>query len=789
MKHLFLTRLSADHPRWTIAVILAVTLLLGSQLRKIQIDTDPENMLDPGTPARAELNRIEERFGIKDIMVLGLERRKGDLFTQQGLNAVFEITNRIRELPGIDLGEKFQSLNTIDHVALDDEGTMVVRAFLFRPLDSDGAAAAILDQVNSNRILKDKLASSDGRSVAIYIPINSKDDAASLHDRILGAGNDPGIVESVAPGMFTAHLAGVPVAQSVFGRDMFRQMAVLAPLAGLVIFVGLWLMFKKINLILAPMGVALMGVVWTMGLLVGTGHPVHIMSSMAPVFLMVIGVGDGIHLLSQYYDTRPQYASRREAVMGMMDELFKPVMFTSITTALGFASLATVDIPPVRVFGIFVAFGVMAEWLLTMTLIPALMMLGRDMAVGEVVAFEEHEEKSRINRWLHRMGEVVMNRPGRVLLASALIVAAGAAGLLRLEVNDNPVKWFKASSPIREANAVLNEQFGGTYLAYIEADAGARDAIKKPENLQYIQRLQEALEASPLVGKTTSLADVVRRVNRVIVDDQPESENLPNDAGMVAELLFAYQSSGAGPDSLDNLTTPDFSAANIWLQMKSGDNKDMAEIESLFNRYVAGHAPPPGLQLTLSGPNHLNMVWQQIMVHGMFQSLIGSMLVVWIMLMIQFRSFYWGSIGMLPLSLTILLSYGMLGWMGRSYDMPVAVLSALTLGMAVDFAIHFIQRYRDHLAEGHGWREAVRFVLGEPSRAILRNAVILLTGFSVMFLANLVPYITVGFFMSAIMLLSSFVTIVLIPALIALAPQLGRPRVSHSNPLPSAPAA
>jgi predicted RND superfamily exporter protein len=149
----------------------------------------------------------------------------------------------------------------------------------------------------------------------------------------------------------------------------------------------------------------------------------------------------------------------------------------------------------------------------------------------------------------------------------------------------------------------------------------------------------------------------------------------------------------------------------------------------------------------------------------MLESLMGAFVIVFLMMMILFRSPVYGVLAMVPLTITIVFTYGLIGLIGKDYDMPVAVLSSLTLGLSVDFAIHFLERARSIQSETGNWSETMTLMFQEPGRAITRNAIVIAIGFLPLLAAPLVPYNTVGFLMAAIMAVSSIVTVMLLPAI------------------------
>jgi len=544
---------------------------------------------------------------------------------------------------------------------------------------------------------------------------------------------------------------------------MFIQMAIVAPLAFMVILVIVFLMFRQ-SAFLVPVAItAMFSVLWAMGALIGLGFTVHIMSSMIPVFLMPIAILDDIHILSEFFDRYRVLGDKRRALIEAMRPLYKPMLYTSLTSSVGFASLALADIPPVRIFGLFVAFGIAAAWLLALTIVPAVISLMDDDKLKRRLFREGDAHSGPIYRLLGSIGSTAFSRARAVLVLGLAAFTFGLVGLWQIEVNDNPVQWFKTSHPLRQADSVMNELFGGTYMAYLVVDAQEAGAIKRPEVVGYIDRLQQELEADPLVGKTSSVADIVKRINLVLHDNDPTYHTVPDSSEATGQFLFLFQSSG-DPNDLDNFVDREERQANIWIQMKGGDNRQMQGVEDRLDAFVQANPPPDGLVLQLSGLTYINKIWQDLMVTGMLKAVLGSFLVVFLLMLLEFRSLTVGALAMVPLSGSIVLTYGLVGWIGLDYNMPIAVCAALTLGLGIDFAIHFLQRFKSHVIESRDVGLTNQYMFGEPGRAIARNAIIITIGFLPLTLSTLSPYITVGLFFASLMLFCTLSTLFVLPA-------------------------
>jgi predicted RND superfamily exporter protein len=867
---------SIEHYKRITVIMVLFTLVLGAFIPLIKVDTDPENMLSPDEPVRLFHNQTKKQFALSDIVVVGIVNNKdpNGVFNTSSLAKVYELTEFSKTLrwpseedPNEQIGVIEVDLlapSTVDHIGQGGPGVVTFEWLMKKPPATDAEALEIRNKAMSNPLLKGTLISEDGKAVCLYLPLTNKHLSYEIYSRLK---------EKIAEfeGDEEYHITGLPVAEDTFGVEMFIQMAISAPLAMVVIFILMLLFFRKIVLVISPMIVAMVSVISTMGLLIGLGYPVHIMSSMIPIFLMPIAVVDSVHILSEFFDLYTKEKGRKKTILEVMSNLFMPMLYTSLTSAAGFASLALTPIPPVQVFGIFVAVGIMIAWLCTITFVPAYVMMMKESSLENFGSATKHAEKqSRLGKLLSATGGITYTKAKPILVVILIITAVALYGITRIQINDNPVKWFSKSHPIRLADIELNKHFGGTYMAYLVLDPAedktvstqyvgdlkkrlseklsvlkeempnaptiaaeleknisqsASDAeskedllrklielankkldaaedddfdlwyefvdffeleaerlkpFKQPNVLRYISKLQEHLVQSGLVGKSNSVADVVKKVHQELIDGKPENYKIPDSSNAVAQCLLQFQSSH-NPDDLWHMVTMDYMHTNIWMQLPSGDNKDMEKVVKAVDEFFNENPPPVPLEYNWAGLTYINTVWQNKMVWGMLQSFMGSFIIVFIMMAILFRSPLWGIVCMVPLLITIVVIYGIIGLVGKDYDMPVAVLSALTLGMAVDFAIHFLERARVEYAETGSWQKSVGLMFREPASAITRNVLVIAIGFLPLLAAPLIPYKTVGIFLCAIMALSGAVTLLALPAILKLLEKVLFKRVSKKR--------
>jgi len=834
-----LLQLAIDKPKFVYGVVLLMVLLSFAMMPSLIVDTDPENMLSKDAPARVFHNQTKIDFQMRDMIVVGLVSDKS-IFTPNSLQVIEQLSTQILQIDGV-IEQDLLSLSVVDNIT-QEEGGGIHFEYLMKqaPKTLDGSLA-IQQAVKRLPMLDNTLVSGDNQAIALYVPIMSKDMSYVIAEKIrtISQNFSP---EQVAG--LTFHITGLPIAEDQFGYEMFVQMGIAAPLAGLAIFVLLWYFFRNFPLIIAPMVVAMATVFIIMGSLIGMGFTVHIMSSMIAIFLMPIAVVDSVHILSEFAEKYKTGDDAGEVVKDVMKHLYTPMLYTSITSAVGFYSLMLTPIPPVKIFGAFIGSGILLAFTLTIIYIPAYISRMKPETLDKLHnAIQRMEQKGKLANILERLGRFSTQKTKLILIGFVALFLVSVEGITRIEINDNPVNWFKADHEIRIADKVLNEHFAGTYDAWLVfknnetsnsaatvqfkeilsnfnsdtakqinefikaeqsktkqnsfinqnllvllddltfsaddieqpwleqlvniADKAFNDSkvFLDPALLNWQSDFQQALLSTGLVGKSNGLADIVKTVNRELYSGEDKDFVIPQSSNGVAQTLLQYQSSHR-PQDLWHFVSKDYQQSLLWLQMTSGDNQHTSMVVEWADNYITEHPMPKNIRYQWAGKSYLNIVWQDAMVSGMIDSLLSSFVIVFLMMVFLFRSLKYGILAMLPLSFTISMIYGLIGWVGKDYDMPIAVLSALTLGLSIDFAIHFLQRARELEKELGSLTQALADMFQEPSRAISRNAIVIAIGFTPLLLSPLMPYITVGFFLASIMALSALVTLILLPALL-----------------------
>ncbi len=782
MKRFSLVEFSVEHPKLIVLLTIIITLAFATQFTKITTDTNPTHMLPETSDVRVWNDEVEKTFSLyEDTIVVGIVNEKGVL-NRETLGKIQRITDEILRIKGV-AARDVNSFPTITNVTAE-AGALRVAPLMTRVPETDEEIKTLQKMLFENPLFIDRIISKDGKTTAIYVPLEEGSNGKEIADSIRE-------ILKKEKGDEKYYVAGDPVARDTFGIEMFKLMAIFAPIAGMVMLIVRYLMFRDLFLSIALMMDAMVSIVWSMGLLLAFGFPVHIMSSMAPVFLMAIAT-DSIHIFNEFYFRYKEKKDKKAAIIETMHAVSRPVRYTALATAVGFGVLLFMHIIPVKVFGGVVAFGTLALRILSFSFIPAMFTFVNEEKIAKA-SREEDITLSKTSQLLKHLAGFGAHKPKATVFIGLIFFVVAIIGITKIVLNNNMVEWFKKDSEVRVADTVMNQALGGTSLGYIVAVSNEPEFIKSPEAMRNIEGLQRHLEKQPLVGKTSSVADYVKRINLVLHDNDPKYDVVPETKEAIGQYLFLFSMS-AKPSDLDNVVDYPFQKANILVQLKTWDAQAMRDVIKAVDEYKKSNLIQ--MEFKPAGIAYFNLVWNDEVLSDMIKGFIIALIAVFIILIFNFHSVKWAIVGYIPLLFTILLIYGVVGFMGKDFDMPIAVLSCLSLGMAVDFAIHFISRFRQRLVEsqGSGVRgqgsgevkelvtrhlpteqagsslitDSLLWTAARPGKGIMRNAVLFASAFSVMLFAPLTPYITVGAFIVSMMTLSAVMTIIYLPALITL---------------------
>jgi predicted RND superfamily exporter protein len=638
------------------------------------------------------------------------------------------------------------------------DGTMTVEPLMGSTPPTAAIAARVRDRVEADPLFRDSLVSPDRRAAVIV---------ADFDDRIRDVDLAAFVEQVIAPerdDTVTIALAGAPILRKELARYT-AMMAVLFPLAVLIIGLVHYEAFRTVQAMLLPLVTALLSVVWALGIMGLIGLPMDTWSVMTPVLILAIAAGHAVQILKRYYEEFARCGDSQEAVVRSLVAV-GPVMLTAgLIAAAGFGSLTTFGITSVRAFGALLAGGIVSALVIEMTFTPACRSLLPAPKRREVA----REGGARaVDRLLDRLAESAISRPRAVLGVTVAVAALAGLGMLRLRVDNSFRLWFAPSTQVRIDDALMNEVLPGTATLRILVEGTRDNALLEPGVLRAMVDLQTVLQRTPEIGGVTSIADHVRRMHQAMHDGDPAFYAVPDDARVIGEYLFLYGAS-AGPDGLSAFIDPANRNAVIRALSKTDSASFSRELLQRLQDYVGHRFAGLPVRVGIAGGTlGVQTAMNDMVVHEKIVNTIQVGVIIFVLCSLVLWSAAGGLFVLVPLGLAVVVILGAMGWTGVWLDMSTAAITAMGVSIGADFAIYLLFRVREEVATGRDLDGALRQGLRTSGTAALYVSSAVVAGYLTLALSGFSVWLRLAFLTSSMVALSAVAACAVLPALIAL---------------------
>ena len=741
-------------PALVMIVFIGITLFFVSAMKdNTRMETDLDKYMPQDHPAFIYSDKAAEWFDIKDGIIIAVENQNG-IYNSGTLTKIKKLTKDLQKLDEIEK-QDVTSLYTADNIVGTEDG-MDVKAFYKRIPKTQDKLDELQQKVRSNEMVYGRLVSENETVTVIIARINDDVFTQEFYNEILELAHSYEGNENI-------HVAGRPIVEgtmAVLGpADMKRMVPIVL---GVIIIILLGLLRSVKNTILT-MIVVLFSTIWTFGLLAVVGIPIYAVFTTIPVMLIAIGVADGIHLFSHVdlFRVENPTASKIDTIKNMIHEMWRPVVMTSVTTAVGFISLLTSQVYPIKYFGVFTAFGVLVAMVLSLVLIPAGMMIIGLPKIRKIKVQGANDEHAVV--FAHKFATGLLKYKWATLGLTAVIIVLSIFGTSKVWINSSFLDKFEKNSDIVLTDKFINENFGGTSTLNLVLESNEKDIFKNPAMLEIVDKMQTDVESIEIVGSSFGLTDYLLRMNKVMHADDESFNIIPETSDLIAQYLLLYEMSG-DPENLWQVTDYDYQKLNVTFQLKSDDSKSinaaMDRIESYREQFKKHN-----IEMNFAGSGYKALVFTDLILQGQIASLLMSLLIVAVLLSFMFKNIVAGLTGTVPIIITATISFGVMGLLGIPLSTTTALMSSISIGIGIDYAVHFIDRYRENTRKTKNMELAIQRTMHHSGRAIVFNAAVVIAGFMVMLFSVFPPNRELGFLVSLNMF-TSFVGTVTVMVLI-----------------------
>lgn len=762
------------------ALILIGTVVLSPRANITRIDNDLTAWFSLDDPVYKEYVRFRDEFGGTRTLIVAVEAPGRDrLFSRDAFDFLDAVSADIERVTTVERVNSLATVTVVDARPATggaDTELLDVRR-LTKDLDTR-SPADVGQRALDDDLLRGDLISDDGTVTAIVI---SFDERRVDEVRAEAIASIKAIVDAKLPRDFRAYYNGSLEISETYNRVTLDNQQKFTPPILLCTLAALFVMFRSWRQTLLTLAAVLVSLIWTLGLYDLMGFNYNVLSSMIVPLVVVLAIADDVHIIQHYGEARRRVPAK-DAFVSTVSHLFAPLLAASGTTALGMASLATSHVVAVREFGLGSAVGVMVDFAISIVLVPT--MLGW---------FKPETREAPQEAWLTRpmlaVARFSTHRASLVLAISVLVTAVAAAGLWRLRVDTNHINFFSKDHPLSQSANVIDTKLAGIYTFQVFLE-GSADALKQPDALARMDRLETQLRALPFVKKVTGLADYVKRVHRELGPAASAGAargavagagGLPTDAAVVAQELFVLGLSDDARAEMERIATSDFSKSQITIKLASmSSDLVFAQIhaaEQMAAEAFAGTTITP----TVTGSGRLFSTLDHYLVVSQISSFATAFVAVFAVIFLIFRSWRFGVLAIVPNLFPVLAIFGVMGWMDISLNVATVMLASVALGVVDDDTIHFISRYRRETRDGHSAPEAIAIATTHEGRASLTTAIINSCAFAVLSLSAYKPTAWFGSLLALTMVVAFLAEVFILPATITLMPRLFGANEVHAS--------
>jgi uncharacterized protein len=775
---------SIEHPRRTIAAFAALVLLAAPGLLRLQLRTDGHALVPPGDPAVRFDAEVRRHFGLRDPIVVVLSTPRPDgIFNPDTLRRLRDLTAALEKVNGVPTGGVTSLANEKrDRVY---PGTLEFRPFLDAVPATPQEMETFRGDLKAIEILRGTLVSKDRSAAAVLVGAPNVLDASSEPGGVNAAAADRvALCRRIAevsrrfesPGNRIL-VVGAPVAESLLGVHILEDLAVLLPLSIAVIGFVLWLGCRRIAGVLLGMVQLAAAQIWTFGVMGWLGVPAYLTTAVLPVILTTLALADEIHLFWRYQQIlgpQPGEADARhpEAVRLLVSQMSRPVVLATLTTIIGFLSFLSSPLAAVRSFGAFAAGGLLFCLFWSLMVGPASLallpprLLRRPSGLGVSPA----ERFRRFFAPLYRA-------PRRTLAALALATLLVSLGIARLRVQDSWLGGFAAGSPFRTETERVNRIFNGTHLLLVHLDFsgwrgrigeiydGEPGPLLEPGNLRAIGGLESFLSRQPRVGGVLGPYAQLTTVSFLRSGRNPARMSIPDRPAEVATLIARFDEV-RGETRRREVIDDSRRRGVITVFLKDPDYRQVEALMAAARRYARERLEPLGIRIGFAGDVAVSQAMIPAIVRTQLFSLPLALLGSWLVVTLLYRSWKVGLLVALPSSIAAAWMLGAMGWTGIPLGVATSMFCSITLGVGIDYAIHFYEVFLRLRREGAG-RDAALEAVAEAGPAIVADAAAIAAGFGILGFSQVPANARLGFLVAGALAVACALTLAGLGALLS----------------------
>lgn len=784
------------HSVISLVLILLIALGIASQLPKIKQDNSYDVFFPTNDPDRLLYDSFRDQFGSDQIIAIIIT--PDSVFDNNFLNKLKKFHNALEnKVPHV---KDIVSLFNVRDVRTE-KNKLVVENLIENIPNTPRDMKSLKERIMKSDLYRNYVISEDGQATLVLIEPETSSAAVNTanSDSFFDSNNDTliqsassksipisekelgkmirsieKIVKKYDKPSFPIHFSGEVVMDDYLNTELAKDVSKYILYTFLIMIVLMVSFYRSLSAPFMSIIVVILSLVCTFSVMAFFETPFTVVTSILPSLLISVGIGTCTHVLMIYLGRIKQYGDDKEtAIRVAYEHSGLPILFTSLTTAIGLLSFCSSNISVVADLGLYGAVGILFVLVFTYLLLPAMIAMTPEFDRKRA---GKTKDIVIIDRMMNKIAMVTTKKAGTIATLSAVIFAVSSIGLIWQGFGHNYFEYYPRNSKVYKANDILDSKTKGiVYLEFI-IDSGKENGLYEPSIMNKIEELSEFIskyrneEGYAIVGKTSSIVDILKETHRALNDNDPRYYIVPDKREIIAQELLLFESQGR--NDVEKLVDSQFSLARLSVKVKKNDASEYIDFVNTAEK-KAVQIFGDSAKIKVTGSIRLFTKTIDMMMVSMARSYIIAGIGITILLIIIIGDIRLGLISMIPNIMPIAMTLGIMGWLGVKLDMANILIGSIALGIAVDDTVHFFYNYRKYYEKKKSVLDAVAITLRTTGKAMVFTTVILVSAFWIRILSPFPNIVNFGLITGITLVVALLADIIVVPAMFEIMVRLG----------------
>jgi len=745
---------------WILIVIAAITVLLALQWKNMRFTYTEANLLPDDHPINLEYEKFLSHFGEEgNLIVMGV--KDSSIFTPEKFKAWNQLSKDIGKFDEVELTLSVGNLQKLEKKS-DTTGFELV-PFIKDSVYTDASLEAYKDELFNQLPFYDGLIySPDQQSIrsAIYLKkdiVNTPARKDFVTDDLI-----PLIEKFEADTGVTVYTSGMPYIRTLNSQSIIDEIGLFIGAALFVTSLIFFFFFRSWRATFISMCTVIIGVMWAFGFLGLMHYEITVLTALIPPLIIVIGIPNCIFLINKYQQEIKLHGNQAKSLQRVIAKVGNATLMTNLTTASGFATFILVKSELLSEFGIVASINIVAIFLLSLLIIPIIYSY---MAVPKYKHLK-HLNKTWINGFVNWIERMVKEHRIAIYISAVLLLCASIIGIYNIKISGSLIEDMPKNTGFFDDIRFFEQEYEGIMPLEILVDTKKKKGVMSLSTLKRIDELQEHIKEIPEFAKPLSVVELVKYSKQAYYNGNPEYYQLPNSQEKNFILSYA-KSSNTDTNLLNSYVDSTGQFARITTFMKDTEPDRFKRIEEDLNTEIQKVFPPERYDVSVTGKALVFQKGTHYLVNNLILSLSLAIFLIALFMAWMFRSFKMIIISLIPNLLPLIITAGVMGFVGVPIKPSTILVFSIAFGISVDDTIHFLAKYRQELI-ANNWKikKSVFAALRETAVSMFYTSIVLFFGFSVFTISSFGGTVALGALVSITLLFAMLSNLLLLPTLL-----------------------